>query len=268
MVDTARDFGGSIPEFYDTLLGAAQFDAIAADLVRRIPVRPKGEVLELACGTGIVTQRLRERVDPFFRVVATDISEDMLAYARGKVKGKVDWRKADASALPFKEHTFGLVVCGLGVMFVPDKQKLCTEVRRVLLEGGGFLFNVWDGLEHNPQGASTARVFEELFPGDAEMRFAQIPYSWNDAAMIREHLHAARFNDMRIEPVRFEIKAPSARAYATGQIRGTPRGALIEKKGRNVDEVIERVAQGLAEVGGAEPFRVQAQLLVIQAKAI
>ena len=268
MVDTARDFGGSIPEYYDRLLGAAQFDAIAADLVRRVPVRPKGEVLELACGTGIVTERLRERVDPFFRVVATDLSDDMLAYARNKVKGKVDWRKADAGALPFKDQSFGMVVCGLGVMFVPDKAKLCSEVRRVLLEGGVFLFNVWDGLERNPQGASTARVFEELFPGDPEMQFAQIPYSWNDPHAIRQHLEEARFKDVTIEPLRFEIKAPSARTYAMGQIRGTPRGALIEKKGRSVDEVIDQVAQGLAAVGGAEPFRVQANLLVIQAKAV
>jgi ubiquinone/menaquinone biosynthesis C-methylase UbiE len=268
MVDTARDFGGSIPEFYDSVLGPAQFDAIAADLVRRVPVRPKGEVLELACGTGLVTRRLRERVDPFFKVVATDISDGMLAYARNKVKGKVDWRKADASALPFKAESFGLVACGLGVMFVPDKKKLCAEARRVLLEGGTFLFNVWDRIERNPHGESTGRVFDELFPGDAEMQFAKIPFSWAEETVIRQHLEESRFSDVRIEPVRIEIKAPSAHAYATGQIRGTPRGALIEKKGRSIDEVIEKVAQGLAAVGGAEPFRVEASLLVVQAKAV
>jgi ubiquinone/menaquinone biosynthesis C-methylase UbiE len=268
MVDTARNFGGSIPEHYDSVLGPAQFDAIAADLVRRIPVRPKGEVLELACGTGIVTQRLRERIDPFFRVVATDLSDDMLAYARNKVKGKVDWRKADAAALPFKDETFGLVVCGLGVMFVPDKKKLCAEARRVLLEGGAFVFNVWDRLERNPQGLATAKVFEEIFPGDADMQFAQLPYGWADEAVIREHLDEARFSDVRIDPIAIEIKAPSARIYASGQIRGTPRGALIEKKGRKIDEVIDQVAQGLAAVGGAEPFRVESHLLVVQAKAV
>ena len=56
MVDTARDFSGSIPEYYDSILGPAQLNALAADLVKRMPVRPKGDVLELACGTGIVTQ--------------------------------------------------------------------------------------------------------------------------------------------------------------------------------------------------------------------
>src|SRR2546422_11151929 len=105
MVDTSHDFSGSMPEYYDSILGPAQLHALAADLVKRMPVRPKGDVLELACGTGIVTERLRERIDSNFRIVATDLSEPMLAYARGKVKGKIDWRLADAAALPFKDET-------------------------------------------------------------------------------------------------------------------------------------------------------------------
>ena len=268
MVDTAANFGGSIPEHYDTILGPAQFDAIAADLVRRMPVRPKGDVLELACGTGLVTARLRERVDPFLRVVATDVSDDMLAYARNKVKGKIDWRKADAAALPFKEGTFGAVICGLGVMFVPDKKKLFAEARRVLEEGGLLLFNVWDRLERNPQGKATAETFERLFPGDPEMQFANVPYSFADQDLIRQHLDEARFTGVQIDPVKITIKAPSARAYATGQIRGTPRGALITQKGASIDDVISAVAEGLAAVGGAEPFAVEAHLLAIQSKAI
>lgn len=268
MVDTAASFGGSIPEYYDTILGPAQFDAIAADLVRRMPVRPKGDVLELACGTGRVTARLRERVDPFLRVVASDVSDDMLAYARSKVKGKIDWRKADASALPFKDATFGAVICGLGVMFVADKKRLFGEARRVLVEGGLLLFNVWDRIDRNPHGKATAETFERLFPGDAQMQFASLPYGFADPASIGRHLDEARFSAVQIDPLKITIKAPSARAYATGQIRGTPRGALIGQKGANVDEVIGHVAEGLAAVGGAEPFSVEGHLLVIQAKAV
>src|SRR5690242_19099129 len=180
MVDIAADFSGSMPEHYDTILGPTQLEAIAADLVRRLPVRPKRDVLELACGTGIVTPRLRERIDSTFRLVATDLSEPMLAYARNKVKGKIDWRLADAAALPFKDDTFGVVVCALGVMFVPEKPKFYSESRRVLLEGATLLFNTWDGLEHNPHANAAAEVMENLFPGDAEMQFARIPYGYND----------------------------------------------------------------------------------------
>lgn len=268
MVDGAAAFGGSMPEYYDTILGPAQFEAFGADLVRRLPVRPKGDVLELACGTGIVTLRLRERIDTMFRLVATDLSEAMLAYAKNKVKGKIDWRIADAAALPFKDETFGVVVCGFGVMFVPDKQKLYGEARRVLLEGGTLLFSAWESLELNKQGAAANAVMEELFPHDPEMQFPRVPYSYHDVARICGELDAARFGDIRVDHVTIEIKAPSARAYATGQVRGTPRGALIEKRGRKADEVIEKIAEALAAVGGSEPFKCEGHALVVQAKAL
>jgi len=268
MVDTAADFSGSVPEYYDTILGPAQFEAFAADLVRRLPVRPKGDVLELACGTGVLTQRLRERVDSMFRLVSTDVSEAMLAYARNKVKGKIDWRLADAAALPFKDETFGAVVCAFGVMFVPEKAKLFGEARRVLLEGGTLLFNVWDGIEANLQAKAAAEVVEDMFGGDPEMRFVSIPFGFNDQSAIRTLLDNARFGDVRIDRLKIEIRAPSARAYATGQVRGTPRAALIEKKGAKLDDVIDKVAQALTKVGGSEPFKCEGHALVIQAKAI
>ena len=268
MVDIAADFSGSMPEYYDTILGPAQLEAIATDLVRRLPVRPKGDVLELACGTGIVTQRLRERIDSTFRLVATDLSEPMLAYARNKVKGKIDWRLADAAALPFKDETFGAVVCSLGVMFVPEKRKFFSETRRVLLEGGTLLFTTWDRLELNPHAKAAAGLMEEMFPGDPEMQFTKIPYGFNDEAAIRHYLDDARFGDVRIDKVKIEAKAPSARAFATGQVRGTPRGALFEKRGVKLDEVVEKLAEALTRVGGSEPFKCEAHTLVVQAKAI
>jgi SAM-dependent methyltransferase len=268
MVDTAADFGGSVPEHYDTILGPAQFAAIAADLVRRMPVRPKGDVLELACGTGLVTARLRERVDPFLRVVATDVSDDMLGYARSKVRGKIDWRKADAAALPFKDATFGAVVCGLGVMFVADKRKLFAESRRVLVEGGMLLFNCWDRLENNPHSNAAADAFARLFPGDPEMEFTRLPYSFHDEGLIGGLLAEARFSDMRFDKFKVNIKAPSARAFATGMVRGTPRVMLIEKKGADVEKVVDEVALALAAAGGAEPFTVQGSVVVVQAKAV
>jgi SAM-dependent methyltransferase len=264
----AHDFTGSMPEHYDTILGPAVLEPLAADLARRMPVRPKGDVLELACGTGIVTRRLRERVDANFRLVATDISDAMLAYARAKVKGRIDWRIADAAALPFKEETFGAVVCALGVMFVEDKQKFFSEARRVLIEGGTLLLNTWDRMELNAHAMVGSEVMAALFPGDAEMQFGKIPFSFNDEAAIGALLDAARFADVRVERVKFEVNCPSARMLATGMVRGTPRGALVEQKGRKIDEVIERLADGLAQAGGAEPFHSEGNVLVVQAKAV
>ena len=105
MVDVKASFTGSIPEYYDSCLGPAWFDAFAVDLAQRLPVKPPGDVLEIACGTGLVTRRVRERLDPAVRLVATDLSKAMLDYARGKLSGRqgIEWREADALNLPFAD---------------------------------------------------------------------------------------------------------------------------------------------------------------------
>ena len=82
MVDPGANYGGTIPEYYDTCLGPAWFDAFAVDLAQRLPARVAGNVLEIACGTGLVTRRLREHIDPGSRLFASDISKAMLDYAR------------------------------------------------------------------------------------------------------------------------------------------------------------------------------------------
>ena len=71
------------------------------------------DVLELACGTGILTRRLRERLDPAVRLVASDLSKAMLDFARSKLAdlGGIGWREADAAKLPFGVGEFGTVVC-------------------------------------------------------------------------------------------------------------------------------------------------------------
>lgn len=267
MVDVAANFSGSMPQYYDRIMGPAQFEPFAADLVRRLPAKPPGDVLEVACGSGVVTRRLRERLDPRVRLVATDISEAMLGYARGEVAGEIEWRAADAAALPFPDASFGAVVCAFGVMFVPDKTKMFGEMRRVLREGGTLLFNVWDGLDANPHSRATSEVIEAMFPGDAEMRFRG-PFEFNDRAVLHSLLADARFLEVRMETARLEVRCPSAREYATGQLKGSPRGALVQKRGLPVEELIDKVAAALARIGGEAPFRCTAQALVIEARAL
>ena len=267
MADIRASFSGSIPEYYDRCLGPTLFDAFAADLAQRVPARPPGDVLESACGTGLVTRRVRERLDPAVRLVATDLSTAMLDYARGKPSGSkdIEWREADAVNLPFGDGEFGALVCAFGVMFVPDKQAAFREARRVLKDGGILLFNVWDRIEENPHAAINAQVVEGLFPGDAEMRF-RIPYEMHNSTLLQQLLAEAGFREVRIEKKRFPIDKVSARTVATGQIRGTPRGLLIEQRGVPLDEVVEKVTAALARIGGADPYRGVAQAVVVEAR--
>ncbi len=236
--------------------------------MRRLPRRPAGDLLEIACGTGLVTRRLRERIDSDIRVVASDLSAAMLDYARGKLgDGKgVEWREADALALPFDDRTFGAVVCGFGIMFVPDRRGMLEEARRVLLDGGTLLFNVWDRIEENPHAAVYAAVVEGMFPGDVDMRF-RTPYEMHDVEELRHLLAGSGFHAALIETKRITIDGANPRDIATGQVRGTPRAALLEARGASLDIVIGKVADAL-EAAGGNPYSGYGQAIVVQATAI
>lgn len=266
MVDVKASFTGSIPEYYDTCLGPAWFDAFAADLAQRLAPKPPGDVLEIACGTGLVTRHVRERLDPTLRLVATDISKAMLDYAKVKLRecGGVEWREADAARLPFGDRAFGAIVCAFGVMFVPDKAAAFREARRVLKLGGTFLFNVWDRIEENPHAAATAKVLAELFPGDQEMVFTA-PYEMYDQHLLKRLLSEAGFREVRFATKRLQVDGVSARTIAIGHLRGSPRSLLIEKRGVSLDKVIQLTTAAMAAVGGADPYRASVQAVVAEA---
>jgi SAM-dependent methyltransferase len=248
-------------------MGPAWFDAFAADIAERLPATLPGDVLEIACGTGLVTRRLRERLDPAVRLVASDLSKPMLDYARAKLSDykSIEWREADAAKLPFADVEFGAVVCSFGLMFVPDKSAAFGEIRRVLKPGGILLFSVWDRIEENPAPAVNAAVVERLFPGDKEMQFTT-PYEMHDEGFLRKLLAESDFQDVKIEKKRLPVDRVSARTLATGVVRGTPRSLLFEKRGVSLDQMIDEIAAALTKAGGADPYRATAQAVVIEAR--
>lgn len=260
-------FGGSIPEYYDRCLGAAYFGPPAAELARRVPANPGGEVLEIACGTGLVTRRLRARLDPSVPLTASDLSPAMLAYARATVgEDGIEWQQADACSLPFEDRRFATVACALGFMFVPDKALAFAEARRVLKPGGTLFFSVWDHIEENPTGLVGAEALEAIAPGDPELVF-RTQYELADTDLLRSLADGAGFTDLRIDRVPLEVAGASARTIATGQVRGTPRATLIQNKGFDLDQVIEIVSAALARSGGADPYHAPSKAIFVEARA-
>ena len=262
-MSNASAFSGSVPEFYDRYLGPWLFEPYAADLAARVPVRDDLAVLEVACGTGIVTRRLREALPKSAALVATDLNQAMVDYARTAVPDPaIVWQQADAQALPFEDGSFDVVVCQFGFMFLPDKPLGFREARRVLRPGGLLLGNVWQSRDENPWARSVHTTVAELFPDDPP-RFLDTPYGYFDRQRIEADLAEAGWDEVQLDPVSLESLAESALTVATGIAKGSPLSFELAERGADPDTVVGELAQRLAEVGGERPFTAELAATVI-----
>ena len=168
MPNPIRDFDGEIPRTYDRYLGPVLFEHYANDLARRVAATSPKDVLELACGTGILTQRFWTSCR---RQSASSLptSAPTWCITRGKIGavGRIDWRQADGMAPPFANASFDVVVLQFGWMFMSDKTVAARQALRLLRPGGTFLFNTWNSLACNDLPRVVQAVLEERFPGAA-----------------------------------------------------------------------------------------------------
>ena len=197
--------------------------------------------------------------------MATDLAQAMLDFAQHRVKaGGVTWRLADAAALPFDDGSFDAVVCGFGLMFVPDKSKALAEARRVLTPGGTFLATVWGALDElEPIRAMHERIVA-LFPENPP-RFLETPYGFGDTALWRTGLSGAGFTYVTVDTIHHAAQAPSAEDVAKGFVKGTPLFPALADRKADHDQIVREVAAVLARVGGERPFRVPLHALLLEA---
>jgi ubiquinone/menaquinone biosynthesis C-methylase UbiE len=119
-------------------------------------------VLDVACGAGIQTLRLAERVGPAGRVVATDISPRMLEHVRRAAAaaglGNVETLERPADELEAADGPFDAAISRLGLMLFPAPVEAVRAVRRVLRPGARFAALVFTTPAANPFFSQTMAV--------------------------------------------------------------------------------------------------------------
>ncbi|MDJ0513991.1 MAG: class I SAM-dependent methyltransferase [Methyloceanibacter sp.] len=168
--------------------------------------RPGERVLDLACGTGLISLPLAEAVGSRGRVVATDISGEMIervchaAIASGLTQ--LTAVRADAEILDMvPEASVDMVTCSLGLMYVADPTKAMTEVLRVLKVGGRAVFSVW--------GERANCGWADIFPiVDAQVKSQVCPlfFRLGTGSTLAEEMTSVGFAN--VDSVRLDYKLP------------------------------------------------------------
>jgi SAM-dependent methyltransferase len=260
-------FAGSIPQVYQSHMVPLIFQPYADDLARRLAGRRVSRVLEIACGTGVVTRALDAALDGKVDIVATDLNPAMLEQAQtAGTRRAVEWRTADAMALPFADGSFDCVVCQFGAMFFPDKVHAFGEARRVLEPGGVFLFNVWDRIEDNDFAMVVTDALAALFPADPPRFMARTPHGYHDAAAVTHDVMRAGFGRPRIDTVTARSPAPDALFAAIAYCQGTPLRSEIEARAGSLEEATRVSARALKERFGSGAIDGKIQAHVVMAE--
>jgi SAM-dependent methyltransferase len=210
MADTTLDAQISGARAYDALFVPALIGAFAPIVADAAAVATGDRVLDVACGTGVLTREVAGRAGGRGEVVGLDVSPGMLTVARER-SSTIAWQEGAAESLPFPDQRFDAVVSQFGLMFFQDRRAAIREMRRVLRPGGRLAIAVWDGLAAMPAFAAEVALFQRL-AGQRAADALRAPFVLGDPAAlgriaveggidrpaIDTHAATARFQSVRV----------------------------------------------------------------------
>jgi SAM-dependent methyltransferase len=173
--------------------------ASISDAVLTFAAAKRGErVLDIGCGCGTTTIALAKTVGPSGTVTGVDISEPMLAVARGR-GASANFRKADASTHLFHQ-THDLLFSRFGVMFFANPAAAFANMRKAVRSHGRLAFVCWRDAKENLWASVPIAAARPLLPPQEAMDpHAPGPFAFADAERLKDILIKAGYRDIRIE---------------------------------------------------------------------
>jgi SAM-dependent methyltransferase len=151
---------------YEALMVPALFGRKALEVADAANIAPGQRVLDVACGTGILSREAMSRVGLSGFVAGLDRNAGMLHVAK-QLAPEIEWHRGDAESLPFPDQSFDVVVSQFGLMFFQDRTEAIREVLRVLKPSGRFAIAVWNSLANIPAYATEVRLLEQMAGAEA-----------------------------------------------------------------------------------------------------
>lgn len=242
----------SAAEVYDELFPPAIFNEWAPRVPEAAGLRSGMRVLDVACGTGVLTLAPEDLVKPDGSVVGLDLNPGMLGVAKRKGP-QIDWREASADAIPFEDATFDAVLSQFGLMFFPDRPLAIQEMLRVLRPGGGLAVAVWDSLENNAGYAAINQLLSRLL-GDSAAEALTALCSLGVVPELSSLFVDAGASNIKIRTIEGKARFRSIRHWMEADIRGWTLADTFDDAGfeRLVSEAEAELAHLVTEDGGVE----------------
>lgn len=218
------------------------------------------ELLDACCGPGVIASAALARGA---NVIGLDFSAEVVALARREVAG-VEFHQGDVQALPFGDDRFDAVVCGYGIIHVPDPARALDELARVLKPGGRLAVSVWEPpLPGNGFGLLFGAIRRH---GDLDVPLPHGPdfFQFSDVARLETALAEAGLREPHVERVEQYWQFESTRGLIDGIMEGAvrARGLILAQADEVRERIFADIVDGMAQFASGDGYRLPMPALV------
>lgn len=232
-------------EAYESLHVPSLFGEWAPRVLDAADVVAGHNVLDVACGTGILARAAMDHVGPSGGVVGIDPNSGMLAVAE-TLDSRIDWREGRAEALPVEDQSFDRVVSQFGMMFFADPERAVQEMARALVPGGRFAIAVWDSLENTPAYSREVELLERMAGEDAADAL-RAPFVLGSAPSVKDLIEEASGCPVAASTIVGRGRFPSIRSMVEADLRGWLPVMGVELEEDLIQDILAAAEQELAE---------------------
>jgi ubiquinone/menaquinone biosynthesis C-methylase UbiE len=236
-------------EDYDDHKVPALFQGMTEQMLDAISLPAGGDVLDIACGTGVITRVLAGRLSEPSRLVGADINAAMIEVAKRRAPPAgphvIEWEVAPADNMPFVDASFDLAFCQQGAQFFPDKPAALSEMRRVLRVGGRLILNCWAAVP--PVFQVAADVLNRRLNAEAAKRTVE-PFAWRDEEVIEQLIADAGFDLSPPQRLNVFRRMPGTLEAMRIDMLASPNEAALRALGdAAIDQIVQEVLDGVEQ---------------------
>lgn len=250
-------------EAYEKRLAPVMFKNWAYRLADIAEIREGQAALDVACGTGILTRVIAERVGNSGLVVGVDANPGMLSVAK-RITPEVDWREGYAESLPSEDNSFDAVLCQFGLMLFSSPEEALQEMRRVLKPGGKLVVAVLGSLDSLSAYTAIADVYEHVV-NKSVGNALRMPFSMGDKDTLTSLFKSVGISSARTTTESEVVYFSSVREMVLSDVKGWFPFAGIDLDDDSIDAVTKEAEVALKTFQSSDravKFEVPVQIVV------
>ena len=235
---------------YEELWVPALFGQWAKIVATEANLESSHRVLDVACGTGVLTREVASRLENSEQVTGIDPNPGMLSVSM-EHNTEINWELGSAEQLPFRDGLFDAVLCQFGLMFFSDRIKSIQEMVRVLAPSGRLVLTVWDALENIPAYSRSVALIEK-FAGSKAREALSGPFELGDKELLRTTFVEAGVPDITITTHTGTARFPNLKSMIEADVRGwlPVTGVVLEEE--DIQEIFNQATDSLGEYISAD----------------